>query len=178
MHTDYKILLSRWCIQLRIKLNRQPHPFSEGRGSWKSSDSKPNSPVHFLGLEFRSWHFDCRTALELRITLLNWILFSLLRRYELHCHKINRKTSAVTDPKQLLATEITRTGISELENVLFGWQEQIYPKALNFLISVSAEACPHWETEILESAFLLVRDQVFPFFFQKQPQGPAQHIEM
>jgi hypothetical protein len=29
-----------------------------------------------------------------------------------------------------------------------------------------------------ESAFLLVRDQVFPFFFQKQPQEPAQHIEM
>lgn len=50
--------------------------------------------------------------------------------------------------------------------------------ALNFLISVSAEACPHWETEIPESALLLVRDQVFPFFFQKQPQGPAQHIEM
>lgn len=29
-----------------------------------------------------------------------------------------------------------------------------------------------------ESAFLPVRDQVFPFFFQKQPQEPAQHIEM
>lgn len=40
-------------------------------------------------------------------------LISLNPRNELHCHITDRKHSAVTHPKQSLATEITGAGVPE-----------------------------------------------------------------
>lgn len=88
----------------------------------------------------------------------------------MHCHIIDRKTLAVTDPKQVLATEITQSGISEFENVLCRCHEASAPRmAFRFVVgSVRAEVGPGRGTEILEPAFLLVRNQIYSFSFRKQ----------